>query len=228
MIFANRVEAGRELARKLTKYAGRDDVIVLGAPRGGVPVAFEVARELRAPLDVFVVRKLGVPGHEELAFGAIASGGIRIINRSTIEALSLTDREVEQVAAAEEKELKRREREYRHSRAPLNLNGRTAILVDDGIATGASVLAAIHALREMKPKALVVATPVAPRATCDGLRREADDVVCAESPEPFYGVGQFYGDFSQVSDEEVTELLERASYELEEKQEPYAHRAARR
>jgi len=228
MIFANRVEAGRELAWKLTKYAGRDDVTVLGAPRGGVPVAFEVAKALGVSLDIFVVRKLGVPGHEELAFGAIASGGIRIINRSTVDALGLTDREVEQVTEAEEKELRRRELEYRHGRPQLNANGRTVILVDDGIATGASVLAAIHALREMKPAAIVVATPVAPRTTCERLRREADDLVCAETPEPFYGVGQFYDDFSQVSDEEVTELLDRASSDIEDRQEHWGRPVGQR
>jgi len=218
MIFANRTEAGQELALHLRNYANRDDVIVLGAPRGGVPVAFEVARELKAPLDVFVLRKLGVPGHEELAFGAIASGGTRILDRNTIEAFGLTGLDIERVTRSERLELERRERAYRGSRPPLDVSGLTVILVDDGIATGSSMRVAIHALREMRPAALVIATPVAPRSTCNHLGLEVDEFVCLEMPEPFYGVGQFYDDFSEVSDEEVNELLNRAWRRVRERE----------
>jgi len=210
MLFANRTDAGRQLAERLKNYAGRADVIVLAAPRGGVPVAFEVATRLGVPLDIFVMRKLGVPGHEELAFGAIASGGVRILNRETIEVLGLTGLDIERVTKKETVELERREKAYRAGRPPLDVNGLIVILVDDGIATGSSVRAAIHALRQRNPAVLVVATPVAPRATCNRLRAEVDELVCLETPEPFYGVGQFYDDFSEVSDEEVTELLDRA------------------
>jgi putative phosphoribosyl transferase len=210
MIFANRAEAGQELAWCLRSYANRDDVVVLATPRGGVPVAFEVATALRVPLDVFVLRKLGVPGREELAFGAIASGGVRIIDPDTVEGLGLTGLDIERITRAEKRELERRESAYRSGRPPLDVHGLTVILVDDGIATGSSMRAAIRALRQMKPAALVIATPVAPRSTCSRLRLEVDELVCLEMPEPFYGVGQFYGDFSEVSDDEVKELLGRA------------------
>lgn len=210
MTFADRTEAGRQLAESLKKYAGRDDVIVLAAPRGGVPVAFEVAIRLGVPLDVFVMRKLGVPGHEELAFGAIASGGVRVLNRETIEALGLTGLDIEHVTRKEKRELERREIAYRAGRPPLDLSGLIVILVDDGIATGSSVRAAVRALRQRNPAVLVVATPVAPVETCNRLRSEVDELVCLEMPEPFYGVGQFYDDFSEVSDEEVKDLLSRA------------------
>ena len=210
LTFANRAEAGRELAGSLKKYADREDVIVLGAPRGGVPVAFEVATRLGVPLDIFVLRKLGVPGHEELAFGAIASGDVRILNRETIEALGLTGLDIERVTRREKMELERRETTYRGGRPPLDVRGLIVILVDDGIATGSSMRAAIRALRQMNPAVLIVATPVAPRATCNRLRSEVDELVCLEMPEPFYGVGQFYDDFSEVSDEEVTDLLNSA------------------
>jgi putative phosphoribosyl transferase len=216
MIFANRAEAGRELAWHLKKYANREDVIVLGAPRGGVPVAFEVATSLGVPLDVFVLRKLGVPGHEELAFGAIASGGIRILNRETIEALGLTGLDIERVTRRERLELERRETTYRGARPPLDVSGLIVILVDDGIATGSSMRAAIRALRQMNPAVLVVATPVAPGSTCNRLGPEVDELVCLEKPEPFYGVGQFYDDFSEVSDREVNELLARAWHRASE------------
>ena len=216
MIFANRTEAGQELALRLRKYANRDDVIVLGAPRGGVPVAFEVATDLKAPLDVFVLRKLGVPGREELAFGAIASGGVRILDRDTVEGLGITGLDIERVTRAEKQELERRERAYRGGRPPLDVSGLTVILVDDGIATGSSMRAAIRALRQMKPARIVIAVPVAPPSTCNRLQFEVDELVCLEMPEPFYGVGQFYDDFSQVSDEEVKELLDSASRQLRE------------
>ncbi len=213
MAFENRAQAGRELARQLTSYANRDDVIVIGIPRGGVPVAFEIATALALPLDVFVLRKLGVPGREELAFGAIANGNVRILNRDIIEGLSLTGHDIERVTQAEKRELVRRERLYRGARAPLDVRGRTVILVDDGIATGASVKAAIRALRQMNPAALVLAMPVTPPSVCNRLRPEVDELVCLETPEPFYGVGQFYEDFSQVSDDEVQRYLSAASQE---------------
>jgi putative phosphoribosyl transferase len=210
MIFKNRVEAGRKLASRLKNYANHDDVIVLGVPRGGIPVAFEVATALNLPLDIFVLRKLGVPGHEELAFGAIGSGGVRVLNPSVVEQLGISDLDIAAVTRAETEELGRRERLYRGDRPLLDVQGKTVILVDDGVATGASLMAGIQALRQLNPAAIVVATPVAPRATCERLQREVAEVVCVESPEPFYGVGQFYHDFSQVSDEEVNELLGRA------------------
>src|ERR1035437_945865 len=211
MIFANRTEAGKQLALRLRKYANRDDVIVLGAPRGGVPVAFEVAKDLRAPLDVFVLRKLGVPGREEFAFGAIASGGVRILDRHTVEGLGITGLDIERVTREEKQELERRERAYRGGRPSLDVSGLTVILVDDGIATGSSMRAAIRALRQMKPARIVIAVPVAPPSTCTRLQLEVDELVCLDMPEPFYGVGQFYDDFSQVTDEEVKELLDSAS-----------------
>jgi putative phosphoribosyl transferase len=209
MIFANRTEAGRSLARRLEKYANRDDVIVLGIPRGGVPVAFEVADELHLPLDVFLLRKLGVPGHEELAFGAIASGGIRVLDRQIIQAISLSAYEIESITAREQKELKRRELVYRGDRASLSVDGRTTIVVDDGVATGASLLAGIHALRQLRPAKIVIAVPVAPPSTCARLSREVDEFVRVAAPEPFRAVGLFYDDFSQVSDQEVVDLLKR-------------------
>jgi putative phosphoribosyl transferase len=216
MIFANRTEAGQKLALRLRKYANRDDVIVLAAPRGGVPTAFEVATNLKVPLDVFVLRKLGVPGHEELAFGAIASGGVRVLDRNTVESLGVTGLDIERVTRAEERELERRERAYRDGRPILDVRGMTVILIDDGIATGSSVRAAIRALRQMKPARIVIAVPVAPPSVCNRLRVEVDELVCLEMPEPFYGVGRFYDDFSQVSDEEVKELLDSASRQLRE------------
>jgi putative phosphoribosyl transferase len=211
MIFTNRTEAGQGLAWHLTRYANRPDVIVLGVPRGGVTVAFEVATALGAPLDVFVLRKLGVPGHEEVAFGAIGGGGVRVLNPDVTEGLGLSQLDIELVTAAEKQELKRRERAYRGGRNPLDVRGLTVILVDDGIATGSSVQAAIRALRQMNPARIVVATPVAPPSTCNRLRSDVDELVCVETPERFFGVGQFYRDFSQVSEEEVNDLLNRAA-----------------
>jgi len=208
MIFSDRIDAGRRLAKKLDVYGGRNDVLVLGIPRGGVPVAFQVATELGAPLDVFVVRKLGVPSHEELAFGAIATGGVRVLDAQIVDEVGISELEIERIAAKERQELNRRESVYRGGRPPLNLGGKTVILVDDGIATGASTLAAITALRELKPARIVLAAPVAPASTCRRLRRKVDDLVCLDTPEDFFAIGQFYEDFSQVSDEEVTSLLQ--------------------
>jgi len=211
VVFRDREDAGRKLAAQLHSYKGRKDVIVLGIPRGGVPVAYEVAKALDAPLDIFVSRKLGVPWQEELAFGAIATGGARVLDREIIEAIGISDQEIEQITAEVKKELERRERLYRGRRAPLKVDGLTVILVDDGIATGSSMRAAIHALRQMRPAKLIVAVPVAPQSTCKRLKSEVDQLVCVCLPEEFYAIGQFYEDFSQVADEEVTELLHRAA-----------------
>jgi len=218
MIFRNRQEAGQRLAAHLGKYANRQDAIVLGVPRGGVPIAFEVARALNLPLNVFVLRKLGVPGHEEFAFGAIGSGGVRVLDREVVEALGLSILMIEAVTQVERAELARREQIYRGGRRPLDVRGQTVILVDDGIATGASVTAGVRALRQMQPAAIVIAAPVVPLAAVNRLRREVDDVVCAEIPETFFGVGQFYDDFSQVSDAEVNELLKTSSRQHAEPQ----------
>jgi putative phosphoribosyl transferase len=228
MIFKNRQEAGQRLASRLGKYANREDVMVLGVPRGGVPVASEVAAALNLPLDIFVLRKLGVPGHEELAFGAIGSGGVRVLDREVVKSVGLSDSVIELVTRAERTELARREQIYRGGRPPLDVRGKTVILVDDGIATGSSLRAGVRALRQMQPAAIVIAAPVAPRSTVNRLRREVDDVVCAAIPERFYGVGQFYHDFSQVSDEEVNELLDRASRQRGEQQHHDAGTRARR
>jgi putative phosphoribosyl transferase len=209
MTFMNRVDAGRRLAKKLHGYAGRKDVLVLGIPRGGVPVAFQVAAELGVPLDVFVVRKLGVPGHEELAFGAIATGGIRLVDTQIVQEAGISGVEVELIAASEREELDRREQVYRGGRPALHLEGKTVILVDDGIATGASTRAAILALRQLKPASIVLAVPIAPAATGMRLRPEVDDLICLDMPETFCAIGEFYEDFSQVTDEEVTTLLQR-------------------
>jgi predicted phosphoribosyltransferase len=191
----------------LSAYHGRDDVVVLALPRGGVPVAFEVASELGAPLDVFVVRKLGVPGHEELAFGAIASGGVRVLNHDVVRSLNISRDLIERVTSREHEELARREAAYRDGRPPAAINDRIAILIDDGLATGATMLAAVRALRQQHPQEIVVAVPVASPATCKDFQGEVDNIVCAATPEPFYAVGQWYEDFSQTSDREVRELL---------------------
>jgi predicted phosphoribosyltransferase len=209
-LFEDRADAGRRVAQELSTYAGRDDVIVLGLPRGGVPVAFEVARALRAPLDVFLVRKLGVPGHRELAMGAIASGGVRVLNLDVVRSLGIPPEAIEMVAGSEEEELERRERTYRGNRPPPDVSGCTAILVDDGLATGASMRAAVAALRERRPARIVVAVPVAPAETCATLETEIDDVVCVATPRPFMSVGAWYRDFSQTTDDEVRALLRRA------------------
>ncbi len=213
MLFRDRADAGRRLAAALQAYANRPDVLVLALPRGGVPVGFEVAKALNAPLDLFLVRKLGLPGHEELAMGAVASGGVRVLNREVVDALGVPDRVTDAVAAREERELERRERLYRGDRPPPMVRGRTAILVDDGLATGSTMKAAVLALRQQNPNRIVVAVPVASAETCDELRSEAEEVVCLSTPEPFYAVGQWYQDFSQTTDEEVRNLLQRARRE---------------
>src|SRR6266480_2620720 len=209
--FPNRAEAGRMLAEKLVKYAGRNDVIVLGLPRGGVPVAYEVAKRLGVPLDVFIVRKLGVPGFEELAAGAIASGGVRVLNQDVMRALSNADETIESITARETAELERREQSYRDGRPAPELRNRVVILVDDGLATGATMRAAVKALRQRGVAKIVVAAPVGAPDTCRELEREADETICAICPEFFHAVGQYYEDFSQTSDEEVRELLLRAA-----------------
>jgi erythromycin esterase-like protein/predicted phosphoribosyltransferase len=208
--FKDRAEAGRRLADRLREYAGRDDVVVLGLPRGGVPVAFEVARELDVPMDVFVVRKLGVPGREELALGAIATGGTRVLKRPLIRSLGLPPDTIEAIDARERRELERRERAYRGDQPPPDLAGRTVILVDDGLATGSTMLAAVHAVRQDDPARVVVAVPVADPEVCTMLRRDADEVVCLITPERLRAVGNWYEDFSQTSDDEVRALLARA------------------
>ncbi len=216
-VFRDRRHGGRELAQVLAAYADRPDVIVLALPRGGVPVGFEVAEALRAPLDVFLVRKLGVPGHEEYAMGAIASGGVRVLNNDVVRSLRIRDADVEAVVRSEEHELERREHLYRDSRPPPDVHGRTVILVDDGLATGSSMLAAVKALRAQRPERIVVAVPTASAETCEQLRGHADEVVCASTPEPFRAVGLWYDDFSQTSDEEVRELLAQARRDATQK-----------
>lgn len=206
--FHDRAEAGQRLARGLTDYADWNDVLVLGLPRGGVPVAFEVARALDAPLDIFLVRKLGVPGHRELAMGAIASGGVRVMNEDVLRQLTISEDAIDAVTAREREELERRERVYRGDRPRPNVTGKTVLLVDDGLATGASMRAALAALRERDPTRIVVAVPTAPPRTCREFEDLADDVVCATTPQPFFGVGGSYVDFSQTTDEEVRELLD--------------------
>jgi putative phosphoribosyl transferase len=208
--FDNRDQAGQLLAKKLTKYANRRDVLVLGIPRGGVSVAFQIAKALHAPLDILICRKLGTPGQEELALGAIASGGVRVLNADVVELLGIPEAEIERIAANEQQELERRERAYRGERPPLEIRNRTVIIVDDGIATGSNMTAAIRALRQMKPARIVVAVPVAPFWTCESLKKEADEVVSLEIPQSFQAIGQFYLDFSEVTDAQVYELLQRA------------------
>jgi predicted phosphoribosyltransferase len=209
-VFRDRTEAGQLLAKKLARYANRPDVLVLGLPRGGVPVAFEVARKLQAPLDVFVVRKLGVPGHRELAMGAIATGGVRVLNEEVLKGLRISSAAIDAVAAEEGRELRRRELAYRgHEAAPV-VEGRTVILVDDGIATGSTMRAAIRALKKQRPARLVVAVPTAAPSSEQELRREADEMIALMTPEDFFAVGQWYENFSQTTDAEVARLLEQA------------------
>lgn len=206
--FRGRREAGGVLAQHLTAYANRPDVLVLALPRGGVPVAHEVAQALRAPLDIFLVRKLGVPGHEELAMGAIATGGVRVLNEDVIQALEIPPPLVDSVARREEQELARRAALYRGDRPPLDVQGKTVILVDDGLATGSTMRAAICALREKGVARIVVAVPVGAPFVCEDLAEDADEVICAMSREPFFAVGLWYEDFTQTSDREVRELLQ--------------------
>jgi predicted phosphoribosyltransferase len=208
--FGSRVDAGQTLARLLTRYAARSDVIVLGLPRGGVPVAAIVAAALGAPLDVFTVRKIGVPGYRELAIGAIASGGARVLNHPLIAQLGLTDRALGAVIAEEQRELARREQVFRGDRPPLDVGGRIVILVDDGLATGSTMRAAVRAVRDLGPSRVVVAVPVGSAEACRDLETEADEVVCAKMPRPFVAVGRWYRDFSETPDAEVTRLLQPA------------------
>jgi putative phosphoribosyl transferase len=207
--FRDRSEAGRVLAQQLTEYAGRDDVIVLALPRGGIPVGYEVAKALGAPLEVFVARKLGVPGHQELAMGAIASGGSAVLDQGLVRRLGVTQAQLDRAVADETRELERREQAYRGDREAPDLRGKTVILVDDGLATGATMRAAALAVRDQQPAKIVVAVPVAAEETCDQFRDVVDDVVCAVTPKPFYAVGMWYEDFDQTTDDEVRELLER-------------------
>jgi predicted phosphoribosyltransferase len=207
--FANRHAAGAALGARLDHLAGRNDLVVLALPRGGVPVAYEVARALQAPLDVFVVRKLGFPGHPELAMGAIASGGVRVLNEEALQWYRPKASTIEAVTTAERAELERRERAYRDGRPPATVDGRVAILVDDGLATGSTMRAAALAVRRLSPSKVVVAVPVGARETCQTMQQVADEVVCAATPEPFSAVGLWYRDFTQTTDDEVRELLAR-------------------
>jgi putative phosphoribosyl transferase len=208
--FENRTQAGRLLGEALAEYAKRSDVVVLALPRGGVPVGFEVARIIDAPLDIMLVRKLGTPGQEELAMGAIASGGVCVLNPDIVAAIDISQEAIEAIAATERQELERRERAYRGNQPPPPVENHCIILVDDGLATGASMLAAVSTLRQRKPASIVVAIPVAPTDTVQRLKQEADAVVCLATPEPFSAVGRWYQEFSQTSDDEVTSLLDRA------------------
>ncbi len=210
-LFANRTEAGRLLAAELGAYADRPSTVVLGIPRGGVVTAFEVAQALRLPLDMFVVRKLGTPGQEELAMGAVAGGGFYLLNQEIVESLHIPEEQIQTVLRKEQKELRRRERLYRQGREPLPVRGRTVILVDDGIATGSSLRAAIQMLRAQHPARIVIGVPVAPIETCEALKKEVHEVVCVRTPHPFHAIGCWYEDFTPTSDEEVCDLLRRAS-----------------
>jgi putative phosphoribosyl transferase len=209
-VFQDRAAAGRVLAQRLTNYAGSPDLVVLALPRGGVPVGFQVARSLRAPLDLLPVRKLGVPGREELAMGAIASDGTQVVNRRVVRELGIAEDTLQAVAAAEHQELERRERAYRDQRPRPELTGKVVIVVDDGLATGATMWAAVAAIRRQRPARVVVAVPVGAASTCQQLQQVADDVVCASTPALFVAVGQAYHDFAQTTDEEVRALLDAA------------------
>jgi putative phosphoribosyl transferase len=212
MRYCDRIEAGQQLAEQLRLYANRPDVLVLALPRGGVPVGFAVAEVLHAPLDVFLVRKLGVPGHEELAMGALASGGVRVLNEDVVNFLQIPLTVIDAVEAQEQQELDRRTRHYRRGRPPLDVHGYTVILVDDGLATGATMRAAVLALHQQQPARIVVAIPIASSTVCHELEIVADEVVCAATPEPFYAVGLWYEDFEPISDAEVCDLLAQAAY----------------
>lgn len=210
-IFLDRKDAGGKLADRLRSYAGRRDLLILALPRGGVPVAYEVARKLNAPLDIFLVRKLGLPGHEELAMGAIAPGGVRIINDEVVNSLEIPWEVIDNVARQEEVELNRRMAVYRGSRSPIDARGKTVILIDDGLATGSSMRAAVTAVKKLGPRKIVVAVPTAAKETCRDFQGEVDELICLVTPEPFYGVGYWYQDFSQTTDDEVKELLNQAA-----------------
>lgn len=212
--FENRAEAGRFLATKLKDYKDRDDLLVLALPRGGVPVGYQVAKELRAPLDVLIVRKLGAPGHEELALGAIASGGIYVLNREIMKSLGLSDQDIRPIADREQLELTRREREYRGDRQTPIVTDKTVILIDDGLATGATMWAAVSALRQRNPREIIVAVPTASPDVCAAFRDIADEVICGITPNPFHAVGLWYQDFDQTTDQEVRHLLSEADHQL--------------
>jgi len=218
MIFRDRTDAGKQLATKLLSYKDRSDVLVLALPRGGVPVAFEVAQALHVPLDIFLVRKLGVPRHEELAMGAISTGGVRVLNEDVVDYLRIPKHIIDAIAAEELKELERRELAYRGNRPEPDIKGKTVILIDDGLATGSTIRAAAQALRQQQPARIVVAVPVSAAQTCDEYRIGVDEIICAVTPEPFLGVGRWYRDFSQTTDEEVRDLLARARGAKREKQ----------
>ncbi len=211
MLFRDRADAGRQLSARLRAYADRPDVLVLALPRGGVPVGFEVARALHAPLHVFLVRKLGLPGHEELAMGAIATGGVRVLNEEVVRAFGITGDVLDEVVEQQMKELERRERAYRGDQPGPDVRGQTVILVDDGLATGSTMRAAVAALRQQQPARIIVAVPVGAADTCSELLGEADDTVCLHTPDPFHAVGIWYEDFSQTSDAEVRQLLAQAA-----------------
>lgn len=208
--FADRMSAGQQLAEELSEYADQEDVVLLGLPRGGVPVAFEVAKALEAPLDVFVVRKLGVPGNPELAMGAIASGGVRVMNEDVVRRLGISEEDIERIATREREELERREEAYRGARPGIDVEEKTVILVDDGLATGATMRAAVSALRKSDPKRIIIAVPTAPTETCADFEDVADGIICLRTPRPFFGVGGSYLDFSQTSNEQVRALLNEA------------------
>src|SRR5439155_4727119 len=210
--FRDRTEAGHLLATRLLRYANRPDVQVLALPRGGVPVALEVSKTLNAPLDVFIVRKLGVPGHEELAMGAIATGGVQVLNRDVVDSLRIPRTLIDQVAARERQELQRRERLYRDDRPAPELHHKIVILIDDGLATGSTMRAAVAALRKLHPSKIIVAVPTAAPSTCDEFKTEVDEIVCAETPQPFYAVGAWYDDFTQITDDQVREMLEQPAH----------------
>jgi putative phosphoribosyl transferase len=216
MKFKDRTDAGRQLAAELAGYAGEEDLLVLALPRGGVPVAYEVAGALHAPLDVFVVRKLGVPGQEELAMGAIATGGVRVLNEEIIRLLGIGEDQIARVAANEQQELERREFLYRGGRANPEIDGRTVILVDDGLATGATMRAAVHAVKALRPRKLVVAVPTAAPDSCVLIGKMGDEAICLITPSPFGGVGAWYLDFSQTTDREVQQLLREAEARVEQ------------
>lgn len=209
--FNDRTDAGKRLAAKLSEYANREDVLILALPRGGVPVAFEVAKELNVKMDVFIVRKLGVPGNEELAMGAIASGNISVLNEDVVRSFGIPQKVIDEVATKERKELERREHMYRGNHPAPKISGSTVILIDDGLATGATMRAAVAAVKTKNPAKVIVAVPVAAPDTCSFFGNEVDEVICVATPEPFYGVGAWYEDFSQTTDKEVIELLDRAT-----------------